>query len=141
MTDFDPRHNAETSHESGTAEAPDLKSGALLNDEQIRWVRRAVVVMTAVLVGGIALLIGRVIYLAQRPNAQAASAAGLSTLPATLQPGVRLALPAGAEIKSVAANGSRLVVWYASPGAGDAIAVLDLVTGQVVSRVTVEKGR
>ncbi len=107
----------------------------MLSDDQIRWLRRAVVGMTAVLVAGVALLIGRVIYLARPAGTQAGSA--VSSM--ALQPDVRLALPVGAVIKTVSADGSRLFISHAAPGRDDEITVLDLTSGKIVSRVTIER--
>lgn len=115
--------------------------GALLTNEQIRWLRRAVMVMTAFLLAGIALVIGRIIYLARLPATQAASGLPGAGLQPALLPEVRLALPAGADIKSVSATGSRLVVLHTAPGGGEIITILDLATGQTLSRVLVERGK
>lgn len=115
---------------------------ALLSDDQIRWLRQAVVAMTVVLVAGVAVLIGRVIYLARASGTQAASSATIAALEPILLPDVRLSLPAGARIKQISLTGIRVAVLYeAAEGAGDMIAVLDLTTGKVISRVTVERGK
>ncbi len=117
-------------------------AGALLTDEQIRWLRRAVVGMTAVLVAGIALLIGRVIYLARPAATQAGSAAAGAAAQLPLLPEVRLALPAGAVVKGISATGSRLAITHAAPGgSGEEISVLDLTTGKVISHVTIERAK
>jgi hypothetical protein len=110
-----------------------------LTEPQIKLVRRAVIVMTAVLIAGVALLIGRVIYLAQRGGTQAASA-GMMTAPnQPVLPEVRLTLPAGSEIRQLSLSGTRLVVGHTQPSGGEAILVLDLASGAVVSRVIVER--
>ncbi len=117
-------------------------AGALLTDAQIAFLRRAVIVMTALLVAGVVLLIGRVIYLARGTGGQAANA-GLvnAAVPQTLLPEARLTLPAGAEIKQMSLAGSRLAVSHTQPGGGEMITILDLATGTVVSRVTVERSK
>ena len=118
------------------AEAP---QSALVNAEQIRWLKRAIVIMTALLVAGIVVLAGRVIYLARAGGTQAANGASGVYAQPVLLPEARLALPAGAEIRSMTLSGSRLAVEHTGAGSS-AITVLDLATGQVVSRVTVTRG-
>jgi hypothetical protein len=125
------------------AGAPSATQGALLSDSQIAMLRRAVIIMTTLLVAGVMLLIGRVIYLARGPTTQAASAASMN---APLLADVRLALPAGAEIRQMSLAGSRLAVHHSQAaggqaGGGEAITVLDLATGAVVSRISVERGK
>ena len=129
-------------HTEGPTAGPSAQpAGALLTDEQIRWLRRAIMVMTALLVAGIAVVIGRVIYLARPPATQAASVlAGVAVRPALL-PEVRLALPAGSDIKSISASGSQLMVLHTTPGGGETITILDLSTGQTLSRVVVDRGQ
>ena len=56
---------------------------------------------------------------------------------AVLLPQMTLALPAGSVVKSSSLSGTHLVVQYDGP-AGAGIAILDLTTGAVVSRVTIE---
>jgi hypothetical protein len=112
--------------------------GALLSDGQIALLRRAVIIMTTLLVAGVLLLIGRIIYLARSPTTQAASAANMN---APLLADVRLALPAGAEIRHMSLAGSRLAVHHAQTGGGETITVLDLASGAIVSRVSVERGK
>ena len=121
----------------GTSGRP---QGTLLDDDQIRWLRRAVVGMTAVLVAGVIVLIGRVIYLARGSGTQAASGMSIGGQPLLL-PEVTLPLPPGATIKAVSMGGSRLAVTHALPGGDDEISVLDLVTGKRVSHVTIERGK
>ena len=93
--------------------------------------------MTAVLVAGVVLLIGRVIYLARPNGTQAASALAQ----AALLPEVKLALPARAVVKSMSVNGSRVFVQHAPPAGDDEITVVDLATGKVVSHLTIERGK
>ena len=125
----------------GAAGAPTPIPGALLNDAQVRWLRQAVIVMTTILVVGIAALIGRVIYLARGGGRQAASAAASEPAALPLLAQMRLSLPPAAEVRGVTAAGSRLAVYYSSPAGGEAIAVLDLATGRVVSRVTIDRDK
>jgi hypothetical protein len=112
-----------------------LPEGALLNERQILWLRRAVVVMTTILVAGIVLLFGRVIYLARGPGTQAGPHPGASVTEPLLMPEVSLQLPPGATVKGISATRSRLTILHSAPDGGDGITVLDMVTGKVVSRV------
>ena len=125
-----PQRDAGPQTETVTGQAGD----ALLTDDQIRWLRRAVVGMTAVLVAGIALLIGRVIYLARPAGTQAASA----SMSLAIQPNIRLALPAGSIIKTMTVDGNRMFISHARPGADDEITVVDLTSGKVVSHISIE---
>lgn len=91
--------------------------------------------MTAVLIAGLILLIGRVIYLARGSATQAVSA---NTAQPALLPEIRAALPAGAVVKAITATGSRVVILHAAPGQQDEMSVLDLATGQIISRVRID---
>jgi Family of unknown function (DUF6476) len=134
---FNPSREPGPQPEHVTDQSTDQPAGALLSDDQIRWLRRAVVAMTALLVAGVAVLIGRVIYLARPTGTQAASA----TVQAALLPEVRLALPARAALKAMTVNGSRVFVTHALPGGDDEITVVDLATGRVISHMAIERGK
>lgn len=86
-----------------------------------------VVAMGLLIVLGVLAVVGRIIYLASRGGAQSTSSGAIASAP-------RLALPAGAAIRSLSMSGDRLAVHFdASTGSG--IAVIDLATGKVLSRV------
>jgi hypothetical protein len=119
------------------SQAAPLPEGALLNETQIQWLRRAVVVMTTIMVAGIVLLVGRVIYLARASGTQAGPHATGTAPEPELLADVRLKLPVGAMVKSISSTGSRLAILHSLPDGGDAISVVDLVTGKVVSRVAI----
>jgi hypothetical protein len=51
-----------------------------------------------------------------------------------MAPGVRLALPDGAQVRSMSLSGDRLAVHFDAPGGGG-IAIVDLASGQAVSRI------
>ena len=108
-------------------------SGAILNDDQIRKVRLAVIGMSVVLVAGVATLIGRVVYLANRGSEQAT----VFRSGETLTPEARLVLPPGAAVKSTSLTGNRLSAHYTSLK-GDGLLILDLVTGKTLSHVRFE---
>ena len=58
--------------------------------------------------------------------------------PLNFLPDIKLALPPGSAIKSTSLQGVSLVVHHESP-AGAGITILDLTTGQVASRVVIER--
>lgn len=104
--------------------------GAILSDDQIRKLRLVVIAMSVVLVAGVATLVGRIVYLANRGN---------DLQPAqrlAMRPEQRLALPSGAVLKSATLSGDRLAAHYGSP-AGDGVIVHDLATGAVLTHVRV----
>ena len=131
-------------------QSPDTHSFSMLRAQpgdppQLRVLRIAVVGMGLVLVVGTALVISRIIYLATQPLPVASSSPGLA-LPVAMQPGppalglvaeARLALPAGAKVRTHAISGSLLSVHYEAPG-GEGIAIVDLTTGRQVSLVRIE---
>jgi hypothetical protein len=104
--------------------------GAILSDDQIRTLRMVVIGMSIALVAGVATVIGRVIYLANRGNEQA-------TPRGMLAADARLTLPAGASLKSTALSGDRLSAHYTSQK-GDGLIILDLVSGKTLSHVRIE---
>ena len=55
-----------------------------------------------------------------------------------LQPDIKLSLGAGQAVKSTTLSGTHLVVHHEGPASGG-IVILDLTTGQIVSRVTFGK--
>jgi hypothetical protein len=90
--------------------------------------------LAVLLFAGLATVVGRVIYLASRaPTQPAAPADALGGR------GQTLALPAGAQIRSMSLSGNRLAVHYEAPGA-EGIAVLDLQTGETITSVGISRG-
>lgn len=95
-----------------------------------RGLKILVAVLGILIVAGVVTILARVVYLANKSPTQAAAS---KSTPAAQQ---ELPLPAGAVIRSTSLSGSRLVVQYDAPG-GSGIAILDLDTGKVLSRVRV----
>jgi hypothetical protein len=114
-------------------------AGAILSDDQIRRLKTAIIIMSALLVIGVVTLIARVVYLASGRSEQAATTvvanAGLS-----YQADIKLPLPPGASLKGTTLQGGRLLAHYTS-ASGDGVLIVDLATGKVVSHVRVETGR
>lgn len=102
---------------SDTADSGPLTPG------QTRWLKIAVVVMGIMIVVGIAVLIGRILYLAsQGPRSAAPARAGPATEGS-------VALPSGATIRNLSLSGDRLAIHYDSP-VGTGIAIVELATGR-----------
>jgi hypothetical protein len=99
----------------------------------VRALKILVVVMGIMMVVGIVVVIGRIVYLANQRSAQGTSIVSSAS---RLAPQAQLALPAGASIRQVSLSGDRLAVYYDSPS-GSGVAIMDLATGSVLSRVKV----
>ncbi len=134
MSTRKPEANAAPKAVAGAA--PQDDDEALADTPQIRALRMAVTVMGLILIVGFLTVIARVVYLASRPPAQAVAASGAPAVGSAvaLKPEALLELPADASVKAVSLSGDRLAVQYVSPR-GDGIAILDLASGRVVSRV------
>ena len=109
-----------------------------LNAGQVRLLKIAVVAMGLMILAGLAAVAGRVIYLASGAQKQAGTS-GAVPAAATgtglrLMSAARLALPALAVVRNLALSGDRMAVHFESP-AGSGIAIVDIATGAVVSRV------
>ncbi len=103
----------------------------------IRMLRLAVIVMSAVLAGGVVAVIARIVYLTTRqPSSIVAFQAspGTAMAAATWAADIPVALPAGSKVRSQSLSGNRLSVHYEAPG-GDGILIVDLQTGLPVSHV------
>jgi hypothetical protein len=127
---------------SETAAVSPPSSSAELAPEQQRVQRILKVIvgtLAILLFAGLAVAVARVIYLASAPVAQpSASALTPAPTPApAIRPEQSLALPAGAQVRSVSLSGNRLAVHY-DTGASSGIAVLDLQTGRTITNVAIE---
>ena len=122
--------------QAGEADQPAVKP--MFDDAQMRKLRLAVIGMGAVLLLGFATVIGRIVYLLNRPAVDpsivAVTSAGAP--PADF----RLALPAGASVRTLSLSGNRLAVHYDGPS-GPGIAIVDLATGRAVQRVEIGVGQ
>jgi hypothetical protein len=101
-----------------------------LTPTHVRWLKIAVVVMGIMIIVGIAILFGRVLYLASSMPRQGAVSRSMTPADA------RLVLPTGASVRGMALSGDRLAVHYDGPR-GSGILVLDLATGAQVGRFDV----
>jgi hypothetical protein len=105
--------------------------GTVFTPRQVRLLKIAVIVMGLLLVGGFALVLGAIVYQASQLGKE-----GQALTPAT---GVEteLAIPSDATITSLALDGDRLALHLQS-SAGPEIAVIDLKTGKVLTRLKVK---
>jgi hypothetical protein len=114
-----------------TATAP--PSGAAEPEPQmVRWLKFAVVAMGIMIVVGLLVIIGRIVYLASNGPKQAMSAASGGRMTAATS----VAVPAGSSVRQISLSGDRLAVHYEGP-AGTGIAIVDLASGTVLSRIQV----
>jgi hypothetical protein len=107
--------------------------GDLLSPDQIKLLRRAVWIMSTLLVLGLSVLIGRIIYLASGRSPQGTLSEGIATGAGMATESV-LALPLNAQTRQVSLSGDRLAVHYSAPNA-EGVVILDLRSGLVISRV------
>lgn len=107
-------------------------SPAMPDGPGVRALKFAVIAMGIMIVVGLLTVIGRIVYLANQRGAQAPAATSSARLAAS----AKLALPAGSHVRQISLSGDRLAVHYESAGA-TGIAILDLASGTVLSRVDV----
>jgi hypothetical protein len=88
--------------------------------------------LALLILAGLAAIVGRIIYLASGASTQPA-APSLAVAPEKM-----LALPAGAEVRSISLSGDRLAVHYEAAGV-DGIAVFDLQTGKAITSVNIQR--
>lgn len=120
--------------------APAARPAAALSAAEARLQRNLKIIVTVLGVAlfvGLAVVVGRIIYLASaapaQPGAQTAGAAGAPG------PAFSLQLPAGAQVRSMALSGDRLAVHYEA-ASGEGIAVIDLRTGRPAASIGIERG-
>jgi hypothetical protein len=117
-------------------------SGEVAPEQRVQRILKIIVVTLAILLfAGLAAAVARVIYLASAPVAQPSASALTAASTPTPSPAIRpehsLALPVGAQIRSISLSGNRLAVHY-DVGASSGIAVLDLQTGRTITNVAIE---
>lgn len=100
------------------------------NTALVRALKVAVIGMGVLIVVGLATVIGRIVYLASSTE---------DTPPPLSSPRSKeqtLALPSGAEVRTMTLFGPRLAVQYQSP-TGSGITILDIATGEIVSHIRI----
>ena len=98
----------------------------------VRALKIAVVVMGIMIVLGVLTVIGRIVYLSSQGPRQASVPAGAARVAGA----ARLALPPGAQVRQISLSGDRIAVHFEGP-AGAGIAVVDLASGAVLTRIDV----
>lgn len=111
--------------------------GTVFTPRQVRALKIAVIVMGILLVGGFGLVMATIVYQASKLGDKKVSAPAAT--PATL-PAAALSLPQGATVSSMALNGDRLAL-HLQTSTGPEIAVIDVVTGKVLSRIKINADR
>ena len=107
--------------------------GTVFTPRQVRALKIAVIVMGILLVGGFGLVMATIVYQASKLGDKKVSAPAAT--PATL-PAAALSLPQGATVSSMALDGDRLAL-HLQTSTGPEIAVIDVVTGKVLSRIKI----
>jgi len=111
-------------------------------DQRVQRILKFIVLTLAILLfAGLIAAVSRVIYLASAPVTQPTTSsltpAPTPTPTLAIRPEQSLALPAGAQVRSVSLSGNRLAVHY-DVGSASGIAVLDLQTGRTITNVAIE---
>jgi hypothetical protein len=105
--------------------------GTVFTPRQVRVLKIAVIVMGLLLVGGFAFVLAAIVYRASSGGQSGSrSGAGASFNGVDSE----LLIPKDATVTSLALDGDRLALHLNSP-AGSEIAVIDLKTGKVISRI------
>jgi hypothetical protein len=83
---------------------------------------------------GLGVLLGRIIYHSSPTTSQTAASGGDGQGDASIPFGTHLSLPEGAAVRSMALSGSQLAVHYDAPDGGG-IVIINLATGRTVGRL------
>lgn len=105
--------------------------GTVFTPRQVRVLKIAVIVMGILLVGGFAFVMAAIVYQASKLGDKKTPAPAVAAVP-----DAALALPPGATVTSMALDGDRLAL-HLQTGAGPEIAVIDVTTGKVLSRIKI----
>jgi hypothetical protein len=109
--------------------------GSVFSPRQVRVLKIAVIVMGVLLVGGFAFVMAVIVYQASnlgQGNKQAK--ARVSAAPAVSGAETEFVMPRDATVTSLALDGDRLAL-HLNSSAGPEIAVIDITTGKVISRI------
>ncbi|MFN3868365.1 MAG: DUF6476 family protein [Hyphomicrobiaceae bacterium] len=119
---------------SAAATGADVFLPAKGDPPMLRVMKIVVIVLGIALVLGFFTVIGRMIYLTARTDATSHVSASSST-PATA---AAFVLPAGAEIRQMTLDGSRLALHVRDAGGGaEWIVLVDVVSGKVLNRLDI----
>ena len=102
----------------------------MFTPRQVRILKRVVIAMGILLIGGFALVMSAIVYQASQLGESASTPVPVNAS----SPLADLTLPKGMTISHMALGDNRLAVHLTGPG-GSEIRIIDLVTGAVVSRI------
>ncbi|MGH6735950.1 MAG: DUF6476 family protein [Methyloceanibacter sp.] len=105
--------------------------GTVFTPRQVRVLKIAVIVMGVLLVGGFAFVLATIVYQASRVGQNEGAAPAPA---AQITSETELAIPQGATVTALDLDGDRLAL-HLTTSAGPEIAVIDLKTGKIVSRI------
>jgi len=105
--------------------------GTVFSPRQVRILKIAVIVMGILLVGGFALVLATIVYQASQLGQGSAASPPPAAMAVTQ---TEFVVPEGATVVSVALDGDRLAL-HLNSSTGPEIAVIDLTTGKVLSRL------
>lgn len=123
-----------------TSEDQSMPVGATMTPKQVRMLWIAVVVMGIMLIVGFFVVVGKIIYEGTKLGKGDDKKADVSLEQPVrvIPPEVRLYLPPGSAVKTMTLDGKRLAIYSVSVQ-GEEITILDLTTGNVVSRVKIDR--
>lgn len=118
------------------SEDEEIQLGSTMTPRQVRILRIVVKAMGLMLVLGFGLVVGTIVYQASQlgKTENDAKPEMVVVRSGSLMPDVTVPISRGSAVISMTLDGSRLAVHLKSP-AGDEIAIVDLASGKVVSRV------
>jgi hypothetical protein len=102
--------------------------GTVFTPRQVRVLKIAVIVMGLLLVGGFAFVLAAIVYQASKGGRDRATAEAIGGMETALP------IPKDATVTSLALDGDRLAL-HLNSAAGPEIAVVDLKTGKLVTRI------
>ena len=114
--------------------------GTVFTPRQVRLLKIAVVTMGLMLLAGLGAVIVGMIYQASKVGKTPVSAASPAALESGIADAGALTVPEGSKVSSMALDGNRLAVHLTTPEGGE-IAIVDLTTGTVLSRIKLQTGR
>jgi len=108
--------------------------GTVFTPRQVRVLKIVVIVMGILLVGGFAFVMAAIVYQASKLGEKISDAPPPAAVSA---PQAELVIPGDATITSMALDGDRLTL-HLQTQAGSEIAVIDITTGKVLSRISLK---
>lgn len=108
-----------------------------LSPGAVKALKIAIVVMGIMIIIGVALVIGRVIYLVSRSDTPQASIQEAAQY--ELVPSINLPIPAGATVEHVTLDGPRIAVTF-NAGGQSSIVIFNLSTGKKITDIQLKPG-